>query len=86
LEHWLAKAQELFPELERVINHHQNGSLAYSPVSLWDDLYLALEKAYDAEPPNDNFIARIYDYAAWCFRQPDTGTPVPTCQVQPQSV
>ena len=27
--------------------------------------------AYEEQPVNDNVIARIYDYASWCFAQPE---------------
>jgi len=68
LEHWLAKALECFPELEEEINRSQGG-----PLGLWGNLYDELEKAYEAQPINEDLIARIYGYAAWCFRQPETG-------------
>ena len=71
--HWLAKARIVFPELETLINENQNGPLDPSPLDLWIDLFLELEKAYDTQPPNDDLIARIYDYAAWCFQQADMG-------------
>jgi hypothetical protein len=68
LEDWLGKARKTFPELAELINTNQSG-----PLGLWSDLYVELEKAYEAHPMNEDLIARIYNYAAWCFRQPETG-------------
>jgi hypothetical protein len=67
VEEWLNKALESFPELEEEIQRNQGG-----PVGLWSDLYFALEKAYREKPVNESLISRVYDYAAWCLRQPDT--------------
>jgi hypothetical protein len=64
---WQAKALHSFPELEYEINRNQSG-----PSGVWTDLYCALVKAYEEQPINEDLIARIYDYAAWCFRQPQT--------------
>ena len=72
MEQWLAKARAIFPELSELIDANQSGLLDPSPLGLWNDLFLELEKAYDTQPPNDDLIARIYDYAAWCFRQGET--------------
>jgi hypothetical protein len=68
LERWLAKARELFPELLELVDRNQSG-----PLGLWGDLFMELEKAYEVQPINEDLIARIYNYAAWCFRQPETG-------------
>jgi hypothetical protein len=68
MEFWRARALECFPELEYEVNSNQGG-----PLGLWDDLYNALEKAYERSPVDDDLVRRIYDFAAWCFRQPDTG-------------
>ena len=65
MEDWQAKALECFPELEYAINRNQGG-----PLGLWADLHYALTTAYENRPVNDDLIGRIYDYAAWCFRQP----------------
>ena len=43
-------------------------------MGLWIELYDALMRAYDKEPTDDQYIGRVYDYAAWCFSQPDTGS------------
>ena len=67
MEDWRAKAQESFPELEYEINRNQGG-----PAGLWNDLHYALTTAYENHPVNDDLIGRIYDYAAWCFQQPET--------------
>jgi hypothetical protein len=63
---WELKALEYFPELEDKINQNQFG-----PTSLWTELYFALVNAYDQQPINEGLIARIYEYAAWCLRQPE---------------
>jgi hypothetical protein len=67
LEQWQAKALESFPRLEEEINRNEGG-----PLSLWGELYLALVKAYEEHPINEDLIGKIYDYAAWCFSQPQT--------------
>jgi hypothetical protein len=33
-------------------------------------LFSLLSRAYEGQPFNDDLIGRIYDYAAWCFAQP----------------
>jgi hypothetical protein len=58
MEDWRSKALTNFPELEFEITRNQGG-----PIGLWTDLRLSLVGAYQA----------IYDFAAWCFRQPETG-------------
>jgi len=68
VEDWQARALERFPELEDEINRNTLG-----PGGLWIDLYYALTSAYEERPVNDDLIGRIYDYADWCFKQPDTG-------------
>jgi hypothetical protein len=66
LEDWETKAMECFPDLLDVIDRND------SPLGLWIDLYIELIKAYEKQPINDDLIGRIYDYAAWCFAQPQT--------------
>jgi len=68
VENWRSKALTNFPELEFEITRNQGG-----PIGLWTDLHLALAGAYQTTPINDELIGRIYDFAAWCFRQPETG-------------
>jgi hypothetical protein len=68
MEDWRSKALASFPELEYEIVRNQSG-----PIGLWGDLYCALAAAYQESPINEDLIGRIYDYAAWCFRQPNTG-------------
>jgi len=67
LEDWLTKALECFPELQDVTfqNHHND-----NPHALWIDLFYLLTRAYEEPTSNDDLIGRIYDYAAWCFEQP----------------
>lgn len=71
MEDWLRKARELFPELQgwRFEGHDYS-----SPVDLWIDLVYLLSTAYLEQQVNDDLIGRIYDYAAWSFKQPDPGT------------
>lgn len=69
MEDWLTKACQLFPELrEQIFEGHDYDS----PMSLWIDLFYLLVCAYKKAPFDDDVIGRIYDYAAWCFEQPQT--------------
>ncbi len=75
MENWRAKALEKFPELQEMIEE-KSGIIA-----LWIELYNLLEAAYEKEPVSDQLIGKIYDYAAWCFNQPqdpDTGIEDPS--------
>jgi hypothetical protein len=67
LDDWRAKALEHFPDFRDLIEQEP------SPLSLWIELYMVLVRAYDQEPINEEQIGKIYDYAAWCLRQPNTG-------------
>jgi hypothetical protein len=67
LEDWLSKALDMFPELAEDFERSD-----VSPGSFWIELDTALHFAYEEEPSNDDLIGRIYDYAAWCFAQPQT--------------
>ncbi|HET9839023.1 MAG TPA: hypothetical protein VFR84_12365 [Candidatus Angelobacter sp.] len=68
MENWLTKAQNSFPELQGFLfeQHFHD-----TPMALWIDLFDLLQMAYAQQPANDDLIGRIYDYAAWCFAQPD---------------
>ena len=66
MEEWRAKAAECFPEFREIVDE------ARDPICLWIDLFMCLCNAYDLTPPNDDMIRRIYDFADWCFRQPET--------------
>ncbi|HZS27172.1 MAG TPA: hypothetical protein VFB76_08065 [Candidatus Angelobacter sp.] len=66
---WLSKALDMFPELEDKFEYAH-----ISPMSFWIELHLALLHAYEQQPSNDDLIGRIYDYAAWCFDQPQTNS------------
>jgi hypothetical protein len=66
MEDWRAKALESFPALEYEINRNQGG-----PAGPWNDPHYALT-TYENHPLNEDLIGGIYDYAAWCFRQPET--------------
>jgi len=56
-----------FPDLRELIEQES------SPMSLWIELYHVLVIAYDQQPINDERIGKVYDYAAWCLKQPQTG-------------
>lgn len=43
-------------------------------MGLWIELYQTLLRVYEEQPVDDERIGRIYDYAAWCFEQPGTGS------------
>jgi len=58
---WRNKAAELVPEFRTAIRKADN------VMTLWTDLYLGLEDAYEEVPPNEDVIARIYDFARWCM-------------------
>jgi hypothetical protein len=68
LEDWLSKLLDVFPKLIKDFERYD-----VSPGSIWIVLDTALHSAYEDEPSNDDLIGRIYDYAAWCFAQPETG-------------
>ena len=66
---WLSKALDMFPELEEKFEYAD-----ISPMSFWIELHMALQDAYEQHPSNDDLISKIYDYAAWCFDQPQTNS------------
>src|SRR3984893_1821144 len=75
MKNWRAKALEDFRTLQEMIEE-QSGITA-----LWFELYNLLEVAYEEQPVNDELIGKVYDYAAWCFNQPqdpDTGIEDPS--------
>jgi hypothetical protein len=67
VEQWRAKALEYFPDLRALIEE-QTG-----PMDFWIELSYRLGRVYDQQPLDDAFIARVYAYAAWCFKQTSTG-------------
>ncbi|MGZ4859868.1 MAG: hypothetical protein ACXV8M_09960 [Candidatus Angelobacter sp.] len=69
MEDWLSKALDMFPELQGFLFEGHDHD---TPISLWIDVSSLLDMAYDEVPTNDDLIGRIYDYAAWCFEQPQT--------------
>ncbi|MBZ5505315.1 MAG: hypothetical protein LAO78_07500 [Acidobacteriia bacterium] len=69
MEDWLTKARESFPELLDKTSQNRDYN---SPTDLWIDLFGLLANSYKEQPINDDLIGRIYDYAAWCFAQPQT--------------
>src|SRR5215475_9585738 len=81
---WLSKAVDMFPELEEDFEQAN-----VHPMSFWIELHVALVLAYERNPINEDLIGRIYDYAAWCFEQPETdsaetdlGTAVAVCLIE----
>jgi len=40
-----------------------------SPYDLWVELWLAFKDAYDATPPDESLIKRVYRYSDWCCVQ-----------------
>ena len=66
MEDWRAKALLYFPDLQELI-HNQ-----FSPMGLWIELWFVLEIAYEEQPIDEKRIRSVYDYAAWCFAQPQT--------------
>jgi hypothetical protein len=42
-------------------------------MGLWIELYHVLLTAYDQQPIDEERIGKVYEYASWCFEQPDTG-------------
>lgn len=69
MDEWQSKALATFPELKREITSGQGG-----PLDLWATVFSTIIAAYRVTPRNDDFIRRAYEYAAWCVRQPETGT------------
>jgi hypothetical protein len=61
---WRAEAIQRLPELRRVIAE------AETVMAAWIELRMAFEDAYEAEPPDDSLIARIYSFADWCLDAP----------------
>jgi hypothetical protein len=68
LEDCLSKALDMFPELAEDFERSD-----VNPGGFWIELDTALHFAYEDEPSKDDLIGRIYDYAAWCFAQPQSG-------------
>jgi hypothetical protein len=66
LEDWRAKALQYFPDLQEMIQNQT------TPMGLWIDLSFVLEATYEEQPINEERIRSVYDYAAWCFAQPQT--------------
>lgn len=65
----------LLPELQSEIEE------AERPMALWTEIIFYFDEAYE-EPRNDDFIRRVYAYAAWGLEQ-DVGETadehLPTC-------
>jgi hypothetical protein len=67
MDEWQSQALQTFPELQDQINRTPGGIHG-----LWADIFSSMVAAYRATPVNDGFIRRVYEYAAWCVRQPQT--------------
>jgi hypothetical protein len=56
---WQEKGLELLPSLRETIVAAEN------PMALWIELYIELERAYEANQPDEDLIANIFRYAHW---------------------
>jgi hypothetical protein len=65
---WREKALETLPNLSDLIDAQD------SPMNLWIELFRVMVMAYEREPIDEETIGKIYDYAAWTFEQPSTGS------------
>ena len=63
---WRQTAHELLPELSEKITDPEIDT----PYMLWFEIRKAFEKAYEASPPHESLIGRIYRYADWCATAP----------------
>ena len=62
MSQWRREALARFPELHREIADASSISI------LWSDLRNGLlEQSYEKDPPDDEVIARVYDYAWWAL-------------------
>jgi len=59
LTKWQEKGLELLPSLRETIMAAEN------PMALWIDLHIELERAYEANQPDEDLIANIFRYAHW---------------------
>jgi hypothetical protein len=59
---WRKIALEKVPTCKTLIEEADN------PMSMWTELLLRLERAYETEPPEEKVIQQIFDYASWCLR------------------
>jgi hypothetical protein len=58
---WRRKALDLFPERRRSVE------AALSVYDLFGNLAYDLKYAYTSASPDQGFIDRVYQFAAWCF-------------------
>ena len=61
---WRSAAIERLPELREIIASAEN------VMALWSELTAKFAAAYEAEPRDEDLIARIYAYADWCATAP----------------
>jgi hypothetical protein len=71
MSRWRGRANELLlassdpirrRKIQRTISSSKD---AYA---LWGDVFLEFKDAHD-DPPDESFIAGVYDYAKWCITQ-----------------
>ena len=62
MSQWRRQAIAELPDLRGTIEGADN------VMALWIDLHLDFEHAYDASPPDEERIRRIYRYALWSLR------------------
>jgi hypothetical protein len=67
---WRERAIELFPDIPTIADLITD--VNFSPLTVWNEFYLALLYCYDEQPINDARIRRIYEFAEWCIDQPGT--------------
>ena len=60
---WRREAIERFPEMRREIAKCPNTTELW--FELWYDLF---KPAYEKEPPDEEMIRRVYDYAYWSLK------------------
>ena len=67
-ESWRREALEQFPELAERAERWE------TPYLLWFDLRDAFETEYRKPSRNEQLIRRIYEFAEWCVKQPQSST------------
>ena len=62
MSQWRREAIERFPELQRQIADAEGMYFVW--MALWNARF---KPAYEKEPPDEETMARVYDYAHWCL-------------------
>lgn len=65
---WRETAARMLPELAASI------AAVDTPYLMWFDIRSAFERAYDADPPDESLIRRIYAFCDWCVDAPQGAT------------